>query len=299
MDLTTRKTTTLTKPGMQTDARIYGDYIAYLNNHTDINLYEIKTSGADFSLAPGTIKMEPAISDRGVVWTDYRRGTRDPDIQMYDFKILADVAITNGPFNHTNPSISGDDIVWTDNRNGYFNVYLLNTATNKEQSITNSDFDHSSPDISGKNVIWTERNQGNLQVFLYNLGTKKTKQVTTGSSDSRYAMIDGDNIIWIDTRSGGEQIYLYDITTGKEQQITTVKSFKLSPVISDDKIVWIDSRSGEDKWDVYLYNLTTGEETAICTDPQPAGSALDIGQYRGLGRWQKQELGHLHLRPGH
>jgi len=171
-DLTNGKTVTLTKPGSQTDPKVYGNYIAYLNNHTDINLYNILT-GADLSLAPGSIKMEPAISDRGVVWTDYKRGPKDPDIQMYDFKILADIPITSGPFNHTNPSISGDNIVWTDNRNGHFNVYLFNTTTQKEQNITNTDFDHSSPDVSGDHVIWTDKSKGNLNVFLYDLKTKK------------------------------------------------------------------------------------------------------------------------------
>ena len=88
---------------------------------TDIILYDIKT-GKEIDLVPGTIKMEPDISERGVVWTDYRRGANDPDIQMFDFKILADIPISNGPYNQTNPSISGDNIVWTDNRKGNYNV---------------------------------------------------------------------------------------------------------------------------------------------------------------------------------
>jgi len=132
IDLTTQKTTTLAKPGKQTDPKVYGEYIAYLNNGTEIYLHDIK-AGADFAPAPGSIKMEPAISSRGVVWTDYREGSRDPDIYMYDFKILADVSITSGPFNHTNPAISEDKIVWTDNRNGHFNVYLFNVTTQKSE----------------------------------------------------------------------------------------------------------------------------------------------------------------------
>ena len=168
MDTTSQKTTTLTKPGMQTDPRIYGKFIAYLNNGTDINLYDIET-GKESMVVPGTIKMEPAISDRGVVWTDYRRGTNDPDIQMFDFKILADMSISSGPFNQTNPSISKDNIVWTDNRNGNYNVYLFNTTTKKEKAITDDKIDHSSPDVSGNYVIFTDKRNGHLDVFLYDL----------------------------------------------------------------------------------------------------------------------------------
>lgn len=177
MDLSSGKETTINKSGIQTDPRVYGRYIAYLNNHTDINLYDIETS-ADIALAPGSIKMEPAISERGVVWTDYRKGTNDPDIQMFDFEILADISITSGPFNHTNPSISEGNVVWTDNRDGNFNVYLFNITTGKETQITEGSFDHSSPDISNKNLIWTDMSLGNLQIFLRNLSTKETKQVT-------------------------------------------------------------------------------------------------------------------------
>ena len=133
IDLATQKTATLTRPGKQTDPKVYGAYIAYLNNGTDINLYDIKT-GADFTPAPGSIKMEPAISDRGVVWADYRGGARDPDIQMYDFKMLADVSITSGSFNHTNPSISGDNIVWTDNGTDT-STFIFTTAQPSKKRI--------------------------------------------------------------------------------------------------------------------------------------------------------------------
>jgi hypothetical protein len=63
-------TTTLNKTGMQTDPRIYGKNIAYLNNGTDINLYDIEP-GEESMIVPGTIKMEPAISDRGVFYNRY------------------------------------------------------------------------------------------------------------------------------------------------------------------------------------------------------------------------------------
>jgi len=264
-DLTNGKTVTLTKPGSQTDPKVYGNYIAYLNNHTDINLYNILT-GADLSLAPGSIKMEPAISDRGVVWTDYKRGPKDPDIQMYDFKILADIPITSGPFNHTNPSISGDNIVWTDNRNGQLQRLSIQHHYSERAEHNQHRFRPQQPGCQRRHVIWTDKSRQPQMSFLYDLKTKKTVQVTTDASDHLYGMIGGNNIIWIDTRSGGEQIYLYDIATGKEQQITTVKSFKHSPVMAGDKIVWIDSRNGEDKWDVYLYNLTSHEEIPICTN---------------------------------
>ena len=165
--------------------------------------------------------MEPAISDRGVVWTDYREGPKDPDIQMYDFKMLADVSITNGSFNHTNPSIAGDNIVWTDNRNGHYNVYLYNSTTNKERNITSDGFDHSSPDISGNNVIWTDKSKGNLDIFLYDLLTGKTRQITSGTIDHYYGMIDGNNIIWTenDIDLSIHRLVLYNITTGTKAAI--------------------------------------------------------------------------------
>ena len=137
---------------------VYGDYVAYQNNGTEVWLYDIKTK-KDFQLVQGSIKMEPAIGERGVVWTDFRRGPKDPDIYMYDFKILSDAQITSGPYNHTNPSISEDNIVWTDNRNGHYNVYLYNTTTLKERNITNDKIDHSSPDVSGNNVIYTDKRE--------------------------------------------------------------------------------------------------------------------------------------------
>ncbi|MDD1758828.1 MAG: hypothetical protein LUQ22_08875, partial [Methanotrichaceae archaeon] len=119
LNLSNKQQKSLRKPGMQTSPSVYKNFISYLNNGTEVWLYDTK-SEKDFQLVPGSIKMEPSISDRGVVWADYRAGPKDPDIYMFDFSILADIPITSGAFNHTNPSISGDNIVWTDDRNGHF-----------------------------------------------------------------------------------------------------------------------------------------------------------------------------------
>lgn len=66
-----------------------------------------------------------------MVCPDFRKGTRDPDIYMFDLKVLADIPIGNGPYNQTNPSFSESSIVWTDNRNGNYNVYLYNITRTK------------------------------------------------------------------------------------------------------------------------------------------------------------------------
>jgi hypothetical protein len=68
------------------------------NNHTDINLYEIKSG----EISPGTIKMEPAISDRGIVGR-ITEGHNDPDIQMQTSRSWQ--LNNQRPFNHTNPSL--------------------------------------------------------------------------------------------------------------------------------------------------------------------------------------------------
>jgi beta propeller repeat protein len=227
LNFSTKQQESLKKPGAQTSPSVYKNYISYLNNGTEIWLFDTK-SEKDFQLVPGSIKMEPSIGDRGVIWTDYRAGSNDSDIYMFDFKILADIPIISGFFNQTNPSISRDNIVWTDDRSGYFNVYIFNLTANREMNITNDNVNHSSPDISEDKVIWVDKSKGNLNVFLHDIKSNQTKQITTDNSDHRYPMIDGNRVIWVDNRTGSDQVYLYDISTSKFENNTTTAITKVT-----------------------------------------------------------------------
>jgi beta propeller repeat protein len=268
-DLSTRNLTHLTKPGVQTAPVVSGRYVAYHNNGSEVYLYDIDT-GLDALLIPGSAKMEPAIGERGVVWSDYRAGVGDPDIYMYDFSILADIPVTSGAYNHTNPSVFGERVVWTDDRTGHYQIYMMNLSTMTERNITQDSIDHSSAGISSDYIIYSDNRTGNLDVFLYDLAKGSESQISRDASNQRYAMVDGSRAAWVDDRSGNDQIYVYEIASGKESQITSQKSVKNAPVISGERVVWVDDRNGN--WDIYSFNLTSGTEFAVCTNPKRQAS---------------------------
>lgn len=109
--------------------------------------------------------MEPALGDRGVVWTDYR--APDSDVYIYDFSLQADDQITSALTTAQTPGSTG--IGWSGPTTGpgKFNVYMIDLSTSQEAQITDAEDEKSSPSISGDLILYTDNRSGNLDLFLY------------------------------------------------------------------------------------------------------------------------------------
>src|SRR5262249_39567268 len=146
----------------------------------------------------------PRISQRAIVWADYRGGTTH--IWMYDLLTHTQRPVDKVPSEQEFPSIDGHNIVWDDTRDRV-----------------------NHPSDNGK------------AIYLYNIVTGQERRITDYVNDKLYADISGNRVVWADYGSGhyGSDIFMTDIKTGEVTHITeNSTSINTRPRIWGNTVVW-------------------------------------------------------------
>ncbi|MHB8793374.1 MAG: hypothetical protein ACYC6O_08575 [Thermoleophilia bacterium] len=182
-----------------------------------------------------------------VVWEDWRGGTRQKDIYMYDLNAGQEQVVCNATSNQERPSIGADWIAYSDNRGGTYttfgiptknDIWARNISTWEERRIT---FDErtiiqSGATISGNNLAFTGSG-----IWFYDFANPVSPRQIAASGQR--PAIDG-NIIAYEVSSGSTQIDMHDLGTSITQHVSTGQSLVLYAAVSGSYVVWSDDRDG-------------------------------------------------------
>ncbi|MCK5561881.1 MAG: hypothetical protein KAJ51_14875 [Thermoplasmata archaeon] len=253
------------------EASIYGNKIAYVNNYKDENSkYELwyydleseKNVKIPTTKECGTI---PDIYENKIVWES------NDNVVMYDLSNNNEIQITNHPYGVNRPKIYKDYIVWQDGRNAMgsenFDIYLYDMITNKEIQITNNTAPQLSPSIYENKIVWIDgRHGGGGDIYRYDIISKEETRITTGRGAVGSPRIFKDKIVWNEKEPdsfGLWDIYLFDLSSNTDKRITN-SGKAYSPEIYENNIVWFDTRGGDG--DIYMYDLDKNKEIVITSD---------------------------------
>jgi TolB protein len=221
---------------------------------------------------------EPRIYGDTIIWLDNRHGTgeRYPypqplDVYAYDLSAGEERRITAATTaeGYGHPAISGSFVVWADGRHAdpevirhasnepdYNNeIYVYDLTTDEERRVTSYPGNDRYPAIDGNRIVWLRQSgYREADVFVYDLETGQETQVSHSSYATFHPAIYGDHIVWTDARvSKGNTTndvveIVVDQNTGKEER-------------------------REPRADIYLYDLKTQQEVRL-TSPSAEGFSL-------------------------
>jgi beta propeller repeat protein len=278
LDTSTKKETHVTDKTNQIEPAIYGNKIVYVNNGTNICMYDLSTNKETtiVSNLPYFGVDEPAIYGNLITYDDDTPDGIDAKIGIYNISTHQDNQLSGGTGDHWDSAIYGNKIVWTNGEpttplDGV-DIYMYDPSTFLGTPISTSG-KAESPAIYGNKIVWQDKRNGNWNIYMYDLSTKKETQITTSSADSVNPVIYGNNLVWDDNRSGNWNIYALDLVT--HQQIhTTDKSDQTMPAIYANKIVWTDYRNGNP--DIYMGTISYLPVAAFTVSPTTGTHPLTV-----------------------
>jgi beta propeller repeat protein len=280
-DLLTKKESYVKDKLNKIQPAIYGNKIVYINNDTDVYVYDLSTKMKILlHSSPYFDVGEPAIYGNLVAWDYVMPDALDSKIVTYDLNTHQSDSFGMGVWE---PAIYGKRITYVcyNDIDLGFDVAVRDLSTSQDTWITEGGTAYNA-DIYGNKIVWDDnRNGGSLKngmvgnwdIYMYDLSTKKVTQLTTNTSTSLDPHIYGNTIVWQDNRNGNWDIYAYDLIT--HQQIhTTDKSDQIAPAIYGNKIVWTDSRNG--KPDIYMGTISFLPVAAFTASPIAGKRPLNV-----------------------
>lgn len=195
--------------GMGTDPAIYGNQAVWVEEDTDVHLYDLDTGQDHVIKTPGAKSV--AIYGSTVAW---REGSTDaPAIAVYDIASKKKTLITKHVDAYSNPSVYGDRIVWDAEEN----VYMCGISSIEPTWIVKG----GGPEIYGNGIVY-EADDGNTpQIYMYDIDTGRSEKVSSGRGYLYGPRIYGDRIIWTNTYTGMGWIEMRDLSSRGEVMVTS------------------------------------------------------------------------------
>ena len=222
-----------------------------------------------------------------MVWTDYRRATKEDDygsadIYMYDLSTGKESPVTTAAGEQSGPTTNGKVVVWLDRRKSpdptasdASDIYGYDLATRKEFAISTSSASKSDPSISGNLVVWAEYQGATQSIYSYDITTKQKSLVIAAPALSGVD-ISGKIIVWEQVKAPDPfspvEIHGYDMNTRQSFTVATGDTSQHTPSISGGQVVWVGNPSFQGGRDDIIGAAITGipiEPSAIPV-PRPA-----------------------------
>jgi len=194
-----------------------------------------------------------------------------------------------------------DKIVFASNQNGNYEIYVINIASNPNNStikkVTNHPADDIQPTISpdGTKIAFVSNRDGYNEIYVMDVdGSNLTRLTKNDAEDIEPCWSpDGKKIAFSSNMSGNYQIYIIDADGSNLTQVTIGNDDKFSPCWSPDgsKIAFISDRYGSfDIW-IASIDLTRGTCLLDCLletpDVEGSPSWSSDGKSIAFTRWYK------------
>ena len=236
--------TQLTTNGTSKTPDISGNNIVWVNNNSDVILFDGTTSTVLPDLGLSSIT-SPQISADGILWKGYISGW-----QIFSYNGTSTTQLTNEPYIY-DQKLSGNRVAWRSAPEyspggALYEVFVYDYITQTTVPLTSNNTGEYSVDISGSNVVW--RGGGGNNIFLHD-GVSTTQLTSNGVSPH----VSGNQVVWR-AYSGGQlsEIYLYDGST-TSQLVDSNNSVWLHGFF-DGNVVWSEW-DGND-WELFRFDGT-------------------------------------------
>ncbi|MDQ4680226.1 hypothetical protein, partial [Stenotrophomonas maltophilia group sp. RNC7] len=109
--------------------------------------------------------------------------------------------------------VQGNNMVWMGYKGGQWDIYHLNTETNKENNITDDANVQGYPDIWAQYIVWQEKGIGeDFNIYLYNMDTGSRDKISDGVGRHQEPRIASGKVVWTSENANGKRVVmLYDI----------------------------------------------------------------------------------------
>ena len=180
-------------------------------------------------------------------------------------------------------SRDGKKILYQSNRTGKWQIFIMDTQSDKQFPLTNDNFNNNFPDwnTDGTQIAFVSDRDGNEEIYLINSDGTGLKRLTSDPQRDihPYFSPDGRYVLFNSTWSNGSlDIFRYDLQTGKTVQLTnTPNDHETCARYSPDMKSIVFLRNNEETDDLFVLNLTNGltenvSKTPYITDGWPVFS---------------------------
>lgn len=302
LDIATNTQTNITKDeNVQGYPDVWGKYIVWQEKSPGedfhIYLYDMNT-GVKEKVSEGTGRnQEPRISQDKVVWTNENSSGKKV-VMLYDIKSRRTKQISSQDAMSFGLEFDGNIAAWMDYRNGRFDIYMYDTAADKEKRVTFGLEDEVDPLVSDGKVVWTVRHNNVKQIYMYDVNKDEKTRLTVGKEDHttlafsegslilvrgneliinsineiidlpietpnrdlpKQVFILGSNVLWFD----GEAFFIEEIDNALKRA-NGVEETPSIPVDNEKDTEKNKDKTKEDKKDYIL--VKAKEDTTITTD---------------------------------
>ena len=195
-----------TNSSLQSDPRIDGDLIVWKdkrNDGGDVYAYDLSqgTYKQDPRPSPdpaetrittnGAKQINPDVSGRKIVWTDYRSLIGSAYIYDLDNPVANGSPLDARATHQTGARISGNLVTWVDWRNGNYgdrtnsDIYAANSTSGQVIQITTNAAVQTSPAVSGLRIVWADRRNGHWDVYYKELAPTAGIKIKNGAAYTR------------------------------------------------------------------------------------------------------------------
>ena len=237
--------TQLTNNGISRTPDISGNDIVWVENNSDIILYDGTTTTAlpDLGLS---LTVNPQISADGVLWNGHTGSW-----QVFFYNGTSTIQLTNED-SVDDEKLSGNRIAWRSEPDGEndYEVFVYDESTQTTTQLTDNNTGEASIDISGNNIVWDGGG-----IFLHD-GVNTTQLASSGFDPH----VSGNQVVW-EVYPGGtaSEIKFYDGST-TTQLVYNDKNLWLHGIF-DGNVVWSEW-DGND-WELFRFD---GVNTSQITD---------------------------------
>lgn len=234
-------------------------------SNPDVFGYDLAKRGEVPICTLGSRQLYPRVSDRLVVWSDYRNVAKakvgtlkaDPDIYASDLRTGHELAVCTAKGAQLYADVSGDLIVWADWRNPRTapDIYAYDVAKKKEFPVVIAPGVQRGPSISGRRVAWADYGSTSekalasgavADVFFKDLDTGRVSRVSKPGRSGNYVQIDGETVIWADTSAEGTKrgFYVRDLDSRKVAFIHVDGLVMGRFALSGHRVIWAEEGQG-------------------------------------------------------
>ncbi len=158
----------------------------------DLYLYDLTNGSQEKISSDGSQAFGLVFDGEAAAWVDFRHGGND--LYVYNIQRQQETRVTSGEDVNLYLVADGGKVAWAEKNQDYYQVKLLDSATNKVQTLTSGN-SHSLPvAMSGQNILINN----NGQALLVDIDSKTETPLQINISDPRSVTFNGNEIIWME-----------------------------------------------------------------------------------------------------